>query len=119
MTPGSLDRRPNVRVALAALATVVGRSFALLACVVAAELLAIPASQAGGVDPAAEIAPPVVKKPSWLGIRLVGEVGFGQATLAPVPSFDETGDRRAAPWRSRGGSKVRVGCGRSSASACA
>ncbi len=92
----SLDRRPNVRVASLALATAVGRSLALLSCMAATELLAVSASRAAGVDPAVEIAPPVEKKPSWLGIRLVGEVGFGQATLAPVPSFDETGDRRAA-----------------------
>lgn len=69
-----------------------------------AELLAAPASRAAGADPAAETAPPTTnsptknptKDPSWLGIRLVGEVGFGQATLAPVPIFAVTGERRAA-----------------------
>jgi hypothetical protein len=96
MAAGALDRRPDVRVALSALAAAVRRSLALLACLATAELLVVSAPLAAAVDPAPQIAPPVEKRPSWLGIRLVGEVGFGQATLAPVPTFDETGDRRAA-----------------------
>ena len=73
-----------------------GRSFALFAGIAVAELLAVSSSRAADVDPAAESAAPAERNPSWLGIRLVGEVGFGEATPAPVPSFGETGDRAAA-----------------------
>jgi hypothetical protein len=34
--------------------------------------------------------------PSWMGVRLNGEVGFGQVKLQPVPKLGETGTRHAA-----------------------
>jgi hypothetical protein len=36
------------------------------------------------------------RTPSWIGVRVVGELGFGQVTLAPVPAYDEPGNRYAA-----------------------
>jgi hypothetical protein len=34
--------------------------------------------------------------PSWMGVRLTGELGFGQVALQPVPALGETGTRHAA-----------------------
>jgi len=36
------------------------------------------------------------RTPSWMGVRLMGELGFGQVTLQPVPAIGETGTRHAA-----------------------
>jgi hypothetical protein len=72
--------------------TVLERTLLGVAVVVAAVLPAVSASAAADTTGAA--APE--RKPSWLGVRLAGEVGFGQVTLAAVPSLGETGARDAA-----------------------
>jgi hypothetical protein len=57
-------------------------------------LVALPA-----VGQAADAPPPAAageRTPSWLGVRVVGEVGFGQATLAAAPAIADPGGRHAA-----------------------
>jgi hypothetical protein len=77
-----------------------GRVFALLATLAVVEVAAV--SSALGADPEPAASPdssPVAKRkrtPSWLGVRIVGEVGAGQVTLAAVPSLSAGGNREAA-----------------------
>ena len=72
----------------------------LAALVAAAATLVVPArarAQAPEEVPASPASPASPdRKPSWLGVRLSGEVGFGQATLPSVPAFDQPGGRHAA-----------------------
>lgn len=70
--------------------------------VVAAATLLVPArarAQAPAEVPASPVPASAAspdRKPSWLGVRLSGEVGAGQATLPAVPSFGQPGGRYAA-----------------------
>ncbi len=86
-----------------AVLTAPGRGFACLctfAVLAVVELPAASSCQAAGADPAASPGPSAAAeskpKPSWLGVRLVGEVGAGEVTMAAVPSLGEAGDCQAA-----------------------
>jgi hypothetical protein len=86
-----------------AVVTALGTGFTCLctfAGLAVVELSAASSCQGAVADPAPSPEPAAVTermwRPSWLGIRLVGEVGAGQVTMAPVPSLGEGGDRESA-----------------------